>query len=78
MARSPHWLEPLVSEARGLGRALIVCRTTASQREVLRAFAGPVLCQSMSSNKVQNALRDLLVMPEVRRAVEALLVSHWA
>jgi len=39
MARSAHWLEPLVCDVRDRSRALVVCRSAASQREVLRAFA---------------------------------------
>lgn len=39
MARPAHWLDDLVTEVTRAGRATIVCRTSATQREVLRALA---------------------------------------
>lgn len=38
MAHRTHWLDDIVSEAARADRATIVCRTSATQREVLRAF----------------------------------------
>ena len=64
MARSPHWLEPLVSEVRGLGRALVVCRTTASQREVLRAFAAASSAPSAMTGVEVVTLRGLVASRE--------------